>query len=320
MTPSAPHTFRPPVTDEAARAADSAQDLTGYRVVAVHAHPDDEALFTGGTLAQLSRRGAHVTVVTCTLGEEGEVIGQPFQYLTVDHADQLGGFRVHELQTALQILGVDGEFLGQPGKYRDSGMAGSPAHDNPRAFVNNTAPATDDLVEILNRLKPHAVITYGPDGAYGHPDHIAAHTITHAAVDKASHKPERIWWCVIDRDETYAALDTLGAPEGWSKPDTAYLDNFTTAGHDVAVNLTPSDVEAKRLSMAAHATQIWVADGSVSTTNPEAAQAEVTDPELSPYAFALSNLLLMPLGTREHFQLGWGSKAAELLGGLDRDK
>src|SRR5699024_2041171 len=99
------------------------RDLVGYRVVAVHAHPDDEAITTGGSLFDLARRGADVLVVTCTLGEEGEVIGAPFAHLTNDHADQLGGFRIGELTRALEILEVRGRFLGGAGRFRDSGMA-----------------------------------------------------------------------------------------------------------------------------------------------------------------------------------------------------
>ena len=86
------------------------KDLTGYRVVAVHAHPDDEVLFTGGTLADLSARGAQVTLITATLGEEGEIIGEPYQGLA--ETDQLGGFRAWELKHALDALGVDGIQLG----------------------------------------------------------------------------------------------------------------------------------------------------------------------------------------------------------------
>ena len=157
------------------------RDLVGYRVVAVHAHPDDEAITTGGSLFDLARRGADVLVVTCTLGEEGEVIGVPFAHLTNDHADQLGGFRIGELTRALEILEVRGRFLGGAGRFRDSGMAGSPAHENPRAFVNSGEEAVELLTRILEAERPHLLITYGPDGGYGHPDHIRAHEITHAA-------------------------------------------------------------------------------------------------------------------------------------------
>ena len=92
----------------------------------VHAHPDDETLTTGATIAHYAARGAHVQVVTCTLGEEGEVIGERWAQLAVDGADQLGGYRIGELSSALRELGVaEPTFLGGAGRWRDSGMAGT---------------------------------------------------------------------------------------------------------------------------------------------------------------------------------------------------
>ena len=105
----------------------TARDLAGYRVVAVHAHPDDEAITTGGAIAALTARGADVLVVTCTLGEEGEVIGEPYQHLVADQADQLGGFRIRELQRSLRAMGARGTFLGGAGI--DGGKAGEPRGD-----------------------------------------------------------------------------------------------------------------------------------------------------------------------------------------------
>ena len=134
---------------------------------------NDEAITTGGTLFDLARRGADVLVVTCTLGEEGEVIGAPFAHLTNDHADQLGGFRIAELTRALAALGVRGTFLGGAGRFRDSGMAGSPAHEHSRAFVNSGDAAVDLLAEILGDIRPHLVITYGPDGERDRADAVA---------------------------------------------------------------------------------------------------------------------------------------------------
>ena len=125
------------------------RDLSGYRVVAVHAHPDDEAITTAGAIADLTARGADVLVVTCTLGEEGEVIGEPYQHLVADEADQLGGFRIQELQRSLAAIGARGQFLGGAGRFRDSGMAGSPASQNPRAFVNSGDVAVEKLAAIF---------------------------------------------------------------------------------------------------------------------------------------------------------------------------
>src|SRR3954454_11230311 len=95
------------------------------RLLFVHAHPDDETLTTGGTIAHYAAQGAQVQVVTCTLGEEGEVIGDRWAELAVDRADQLGGYRIAELTEALRALGVGGpNYLGGAGRWRDSGMEG----------------------------------------------------------------------------------------------------------------------------------------------------------------------------------------------------
>ncbi|AJE32838.1 MAG: N-acetyl-1-D-myo-inositol-2-amino-2-deoxy-alpha-D-glucopyranoside deacetylase [Corynebacterium humireducens] len=286
------------------------RDLVGYRVVAVHAHPDDEAITTGGSLFDLARRGADVLVVTCTLGEEGEVIGAPFAHLTNDHADQLGGFRIGELTRALEILGVRGRFLGGAGRFRDSGMAGSPAHENPRAFVNSGDEAVELLTRILEAERPHLLITYGPDGGYGHPDHIRAHEITHAAAGRVT--VPRILWTVSSLPETREGVDRITqVPEGWTLPPQEYLENAGVEKHDLVVTLDDAALAAKREAMRAHATQIWFADGSVSATNPRAAWGQGAHP-----VWALSNLYAQPLLGREHYQLGAGSlPEADLLGG-----
>lgn len=286
------------------------RDLVGYRVVAVHAHPDDEAITTGGSLFDLARRGADVLVVTCTLGEEGEVIGAPFAHLTNDHADQLGGFRIGELTRALEILGVRGRFLGGAGRFRDSGMAGSPAHGNPRAFVNSGGEAVELLTRILEAERPHLLITYGPDGGYGHPDHIRAHEITHAAAERVG--VPRILWTVGSLPETVEGVAGITqVPEGWTLPPREYLENAGVETHDLVVTLDAAALAAKREAMRAHATQIWFADGSVSATNLRAAWGQGAHP-----VWALSNLHAQPLLSREHYQLGAGSlPEADLLGG-----
>ncbi len=299
---------------EICRNSEKATSLAGLRVIALHAHPDDEALWTGGALAELSEHGAHVTVVTCTLGEEGEVIGDKYRQLTVDHADQLGGFRIGELKEALQILGVHGLHLGGAGRYRDSGMAGTSAHENPRAFVNNVESATQDFAQIICEIKPHAILTYGPDGGYGHPDHIAAHEVAHkaAALVRSAGKWDvpRIWWETTPRDKVDKALEAFSVPEGWSIADNVYLAGGTDNYWDVELALSASAFDRKRRAVAAHATQIWLADGTVSDVNPQPAYAEGRS-SLAPVAFALSNLKLMPLLFTEHYQLGEGEAPAE---------
>lgn len=288
------------------------RDLVGYRVMAVHAHPDDEAITMGGSLADLAARGADVLVVTCTLGEEGEVIGEPYQQLTVDHADQLGGFRIRELADSLTAIGARGVFLGGAGCYRDSGMAGSAAHEHPRAFVRGGQGSVDKLAELMAAQRPHLVLTYGPDGGYGHPDHIRAHEITHAAAERVG--VPRILWSVRLADET-AALMPQEAPEGWRLPEDGELDGV--AHSDIAIRLSEHAYSAKVAAMRAHATQLWIADGRTSATNPHAVIAS------GPVVYyALSNLIVQPIQPYEHFQLGAGvpldDPAAGLLGGITR--
>ncbi|WP_257161489.1 N-acetyl-1-D-myo-inositol-2-amino-2-deoxy-alpha-D-glucopyranoside deacetylase [Corynebacterium cystitidis] len=283
------------------------RDLVGYRVVAVHAHPDDESIATGAALADLARRGADVLVVTCTLGEEGEVIGETYQHLVNDEADQLGGFRIHELTRALEILGVRGEFLGGAGAHRDSGMAGSPAHANPRAFVNSGQRAVDELVKIFERERPHLVITYGPDGGYGHPDHIRAHEITHAAAQRV--EIPRIVWAVQLREELDADAATA-IPQGWRAPEPGELAAVETS--DTWVTMDDITYHQKVEAMRAHATQVWIADGDLSVTNPHAAWGG--GPRT---VFALSNLIAQPILRREHYQLGAGLELAHGAGLLD---
>jgi N-acetyl-1-D-myo-inositol-2-amino-2-deoxy-alpha-D-glucopyranoside deacetylase len=143
----------------------------------VHAHPDDESIATGGVMAKAHDEGHRVVLVTATRGEVGEIA-------VLDEAEtrpRLGEVREAELRKACEILGVDRlEFLG----YRDSGMEGTEDNDDPRRF--HRAPLVDaamHLAVILREEKPDVVVTYGPEGSYGHPDHIKAHEVTVAALD-----------------------------------------------------------------------------------------------------------------------------------------
>ena len=133
---------------------------------------------------------------------------------------------------------------------------------------------------------------------------------------KAASPSTRIWYGIFERAANYAGLDTLDAPAGWTKPSQEYLDNFTNEGADVTVALSDAALDAKRSAMRAHASQIWVADGSTTRTNPEAAVAALHEPEHVSGAYGLSNLLVMPLLRAEYFQLGQGEPADDLLGGL----
>jgi N-acetyl-1-D-myo-inositol-2-amino-2-deoxy-alpha-D-glucopyranoside deacetylase len=134
------------------------------RLLLVHAHPDDETIGTGGTIARYAAAGVAVTLITCTLGEEGEVIPPELAMLAPGYGDQLGGYRVGELRAACAELGVtDHRFLGGIGRWRDSGMAGTAANTHPRAFAaGDPAAQAARLTEILTEVRPQVVVTYDP--------------------------------------------------------------------------------------------------------------------------------------------------------------
>ncbi|WP_067688336.1 N-acetyl-1-D-myo-inositol-2-amino-2-deoxy-alpha-D-glucopyranoside deacetylase [Nocardia jejuensis] len=267
----------------------------------VHAHPDDESITTGGTIAHYRRRGVPVTVVTCTLGEEGEVIGEEYAQLVADGADQLGGYRILELTRALAALDAAApRFLGGAGRWRDSGMAGTAAARNPRAFIHSGESAVDALAQVLLELRPRVVVGYDPRGGYGHPDHIRAHEITMAALDAAAEwgwRVPKVYWTVTDGSvlamHTEAikrrTVDQLpGAlPPGWRLPNDGELacvgSEFVTTTVDV------SDVlAAKRDALRAHATQVTLAP--------------------SGREFALSNDIAQPVLPEEHYILVRGER------------
>ncbi|MER7364485.1 N-acetyl-1-D-myo-inositol-2-amino-2-deoxy-alpha-D-glucopyranoside deacetylase [Nonomuraea wenchangensis] len=162
--------------------------MTDRRLLLVHAHPDDESIGTGATMAKYAAEGAHVTLVTCTLGEEGEVIPAELAHLSADGEDRLGPYRVGELAAACAALGVeDHRFLGGPGRWRDSGMMGAATNDHPRAFWRaDLDEAAGELVKVIREVRPQVLVTYDANGFYGHPDHIQAHRVARRAVELAA--------------------------------------------------------------------------------------------------------------------------------------
>src|SRR4051795_3519018 len=180
------------------------------RLLLVHAHPDDEAINNGATMARYVAEGVQVTLLTCTLGEEGEVLVPELAQLAADQADQLGGYRIGELTAAMAALGVtDHRWLGGAGRYRDSGMMGTPANGHPRAFWNaDLEEAAAHAVAVVREVRPQVLVTYDENGGYGHPDHIQAHRVAMGAVECAAdptYRPDLgpawdvakvYWWCV----------------------------------------------------------------------------------------------------------------------------
>ncbi|WP_436493836.1 N-acetyl-1-D-myo-inositol-2-amino-2-deoxy-alpha-D-glucopyranoside deacetylase [Actinokineospora sp. HUAS TT18] len=274
------------------------------RLLLVHAHPDDESLCTGGTIARYAAAGVQVTLVTCTLGEEGEIIPESLAGLAVDQADQLGGYRVGELRAACAALGVsDHRYLGGMGRWRDSGMAGTGANQHPRAFVaGDIAEQTAALAAILAEVKPQVVITYGPDGGYGHPDHIRAHEITVAA---AAGVPDilRMYYTVASRSATERGLAALSdvADLPFRLPSAGELPVVDDTEITTSVTIT-DHVPAKLRALRAHATQVSVWQGQ--------------DGE---HSYALSNGIAQPVVDEEFFVLAGGADAdadLDLFGGL----
>jgi N-acetyl-1-D-myo-inositol-2-amino-2-deoxy-alpha-D-glucopyranoside deacetylase len=249
----------------------------------VHAHPDDETINNGVTMAKYVAEGASVTLVTCTLGEEGEVLVDELAHLAADRDDALGEHRIGELTLAMKELGVtDFRFLGGPGKYRDTGMSNHPGGgamlpETVRAGTFWTADlleAADDLVSVVREVRPQVLVTYDQYGGYGHPDHVQAHRVamygsTLAAVP--SYRPDlgeawdvpKIYW--VSRPEGpfregLRRLRDLGQggafldmdPEG-PLPPFVVPDAWITTEIDGA-----EFVEQKLAAMRAHATQITV--------------------------------------------------------------
>ncbi|MEU9300547.1 N-acetyl-1-D-myo-inositol-2-amino-2-deoxy-alpha-D-glucopyranoside deacetylase [Streptomyces sp. NPDC048269] len=280
--------------------------LPARRLLLVHAHPDDESINNGVTMAKYAAEGAHVTLVTCTLGEEGEVIPAELAHLAADRDDGLGAHRVGELAAAMAELGVsDHRFLGGPGRFRDSGMMGVPQNHRPEAFWSaDVDEAAAYLVEVIRDVRPQVLVTYDPDGGYGHPDHIQAHRVAMRAAELASegayrrdlgepHTVGKVYWNRVPLsvvEEGFAKLRAVGNEVPF--PGLASPQDVPGVVPDERITAEIGDEErfvaAKAAAMRAHTTQIAV-DG--------------------PF-FALSNDLAQPLFAREYYELVEGTPGA----------
>ncbi|MDR2983471.1 MAG: N-acetyl-1-D-myo-inositol-2-amino-2-deoxy-alpha-D-glucopyranoside deacetylase, partial [Nocardiopsaceae bacterium] len=161
------------------------RQTNGRRLMLVHAHPDDESIGTGATMAKYAAEGTEVTLVTCTLGELGEIIPPDLAHLAWDRDKTLGEYRIGELAAACKALGVkDHRFLGGPGHWRDSGMMGTASNDWDGAFWRaDVDDAARLLVGIIDEVRPQVLVTYDSNGFYGHPDHIQAHRVAWRAFE-----------------------------------------------------------------------------------------------------------------------------------------
>ena len=252
------------------------QSQASRAIVFVHAHPDDETVNNGATMAKYAAEGHRVTLVTCTLGEEGEILVPGLEHLLADREDRLGGHREQELAAAMKELGVaDHRFLGGPGRYRDSGMLDTPSNDKPGTFWRaDVDAAAAELAEVLREVRPDVLVTYDEFGGYGHPDHIQAHRVAMRAVDLAAdaslvsptglppHEVAKVYWNTMPKSLLQAGLEALrAAGEGIAFEAVGSVDDLPMAADDATVTAVVHAEDytaAKTAAMRAHPTQITV--------------------------------------------------------------
>jgi len=186
-------------------------------LMAVHAHPDDEATGTGGVLARYSAEGVRTVLVTCTDGRCGDGPGGLKPGEPGHDPESVVGLREQELKNSCAVLGVtELELLG----YHDSGMMGWPNNNEDGAFWNTPVDqAAERLAELMRHYRPDVVVTYDPNGFYGHPDHIQAHRITMRAHELAG-VAKKLYWTTAPRErmvEFGRVMRELGAD--WDEPD-----------------------------------------------------------------------------------------------------
>ena len=286
----------------------------GRRLLLVHSHPDDETITTGGTIARYAARpDTLVTLVTCTLGEQGEVMVPELAGLAAEHADQLGGYRIGELAGASAALGlVDRRFLGGAGRWRDSGMvategihATAPPQEllHPRAFSQEHARAEQvaALAAIMDEVRPQVVVGYDPRGGYGHPDHVRAHEITMAAASAAA-SVRKVYWTVAPRSDVLAGLDELrraGSSLPWRLGHVEELPSVPDDTVTTRLDIRPW-LAAKEAALRAHATQLTVwrraGDLAYALTN------EVAQPVLRDECYTLVSPAGVPAPERDLFE------------------
>ena len=299
------------------------------RLLLVHAHPDDETINNGATMARYVAEGVAVTLVTCTLGEMGEVLVPELEHLAHEREGGLGAHRIGELADAMQELGVtDHRFLGGPGRFHDSGMAWGEdggamvAPDVPEgAFWHaDLKAAADELVAVIRETRSQVLVTYDEYGGYGHPDHVQAHRVATYAVALSgtrSYRPDlgepwtvsKVYWASMSESRMRDALRTLRAAgdtttfEGMD-PDGPMMP-FMIADELIDAAIDGSAfVDAKMAAMRAHRSQIALDHGF----------------------FALPDSIGNQIWSQEHYRLAQGVRGpvdpatgceSDLFAGLD---
>jgi N-acetyl-1-D-myo-inositol-2-amino-2-deoxy-alpha-D-glucopyranoside deacetylase len=228
-------------------------------------------------MARYAAEGVGVTLLTCTLGEQGEVLVPELAGIAADRADQLGGYRIAELAEAMRALGVrDHRFLGGAGRWRDSDMMGRAGNDDPRAFWRCAKDpeafdeAVRQAVDVIREVRPQVLVTYDENGGYGHPDHIMAHRVAMAAAERAAQADGRgepwqitkIYWTALPRSVLQRGIEALKGSE-----HEQFFDGVESADDlpmGVPDELVTTEIDgrefsaAKDAAMRAHATQIAV--------------------------------------------------------------
>ncbi len=256
-------------------------DTPAHRLLLVHAHPDDESIGQGATMAKYVAEGRGVTLVTCTAGEMGEILVPALEHLAADKEDGLGEHRRGELDAAMAELGVtDHRFLGGLGTYRDSGMkwhedghavAADDVHEN--AFWHaDLTEAANHLVAVIREVRPQVLVTYDEFGGYGHPDHIQAHRVAMYAAQLAAVPSYRrdlgeswdiakIYWGAMSESRFREGLRRLreaGDETSFEGMDPeGQLPAFFLADSDITTEVDAVEViDQKMAALRAHASQI----------------------------------------------------------------
>jgi N-acetyl-1-D-myo-inositol-2-amino-2-deoxy-alpha-D-glucopyranoside deacetylase len=292
------------------------------RMLLVHAHPDDETIGQGATMAKYVARGTQVTLVTCTLGEEGEVLVPSLEHLAADQTDTLGEHRITELANAMKELGVsDHRFLGGAGHYRDSGMmwdeqrrAVARAETREGTFWRaDLLEAADLLVDIIREVRPQVLVTYDQYGNYGHPDHIQAHRVATYATSLAavaSYRPElgpawdiaKVYWGAMSMSRMREGLRALRAAG----------DSTSFEGMDPDGEMPPFMVPDEQLSAVVEADEF--AEAKIRAMKAHATQIAVDGP-----FFALSNNIGNQVWGTEFYRLAKGVQGPTNEAGLETD-
>ena len=283
-----------PATQSAARRA---------RLLFVHAHPDDETLTTGVTMAAYAARGHDVHLLTCTLGEEGEIIPPGLAHLGTDRDGSLGAWRREELRAAMSVLGVAHSVLGEDpdrgvaSRYRDSGMAGTPSQEHRDAFVRaDPVEAAAMVAAQIRAIRPDVVVTYDAQGGYGHPDHVQTHRLTMLALSSLAEADD------VDLPALYCII----TPKSWATQDRAWLRKNVVVNEDVASTGSTCMV----LDRDAPYPPSVVSDETVTHVVEEHALVDIQSQALAQHAtqvslydgyYALSNQIAVRLSGREGF-------------------